>query len=76
MFGEFMRETDSGIFVLVNEKPYFTDVQYLTKERYETLPELVPGCKVEFDEETVKLSEYSDCPRCHMSLPVGKVTDN
>tara|TARA_B110000046_G_scaffold179374_1_gene208518 strand:- start:561 stop:779 length:219 start_codon:yes stop_codon:yes gene_type:complete len=70
-----MRETANGIFILVNGKPYKTEIQYLTKEGYETLPELVLGCKVKFDDTTVTLAEFSDCPRCHISIPLGEVTN-
>tara|TARA_B110000046_G_C12891963_1_gene354785 strand:+ start:116 stop:610 length:495 start_codon:yes stop_codon:yes gene_type:complete len=76
MLGVFMRETASGIFILINKKPYTTEVHYLTKERYVTLPELVTGCKVEFDEKQVKLAEYTNCIRCHISFTEEKESQN
>ena len=68
MLGVFMRETASDIFISINKKPYTTEVHYLTNERYLTLPELVTGFTVEFDEKHVTLAEYTNCIRCHMSL--------
>ena len=54
MFGVFMRSTEAGIFILVNRKPYTTDV------KFEALPELTPGCKIQYDEGSIQLSEYFD----------------
>ena len=68
MLGVFMRKTNDGIYILVNKKPYTTEVEYLATESYEKLPELLPGCKVEFDEKKIKLTEYADCTRCQMPL--------
>ena len=76
MIGVFMREKASCIFILINKKPYTTEVHYLTKERYVTLPELVTGCKVEFDEKHVKLAEYTNCIRCHMSFTEENKSQN
>ena len=73
MLGVFMRKTNDGIFVLVNEKPYTTEVRFLSKENYDNLPELVPGCKVEFEERTLKLTEYPDCTSCQLPLTHGQV---
>ena len=73
MFGVFMRSTEAGIFILVNEKPYTTEVKFLTSGRFEALPEMIPGCKIEYDESSIQLSEYFDCIRCHMPLIEGEV---
>ena len=72
MFGVFLRQTATTYFVLVNKEPFNTGIQYLNRERYYKVPDLKPGVKIEFDETTIKLAEYSDCENCHMPLIGGK----
>ena len=68
MFGVFLRESATTVFVLINKLPFKTELQFLNKENYSDLPDLIPGCKIEFDVKSIKLAEYSDCENCHMPL--------
>ena len=66
MFGVFLKETATDYQILVNVKPYRTDLRILSKEKYSKASEIPVGVKVEFNESTIILAEYFDCTYCHM----------
>ena len=66
MFGVFLKETATDYQILVNVKPYRTDLRILSKEKYSKESEIPVGVKVEFNKSTIKLAEYFDCGYCHM----------
>ena len=74
MFGVFLKETATDYQILVNVKPYRTDLRILSKEKYSKASEIPVGVKVEFNESTIILAEYFDCTYCHMpEIPVTTV---
>ena len=48
MFGVFLKETATDYQILVNVKPYRTDLRILSKEKYSKASEIPVGVKVEF----------------------------
>ena len=67
MFGTVLRVVEAGAFVLINEKCYRTDMQFIPTQRIESLC-LAPGRKIYFDNDKVFLCDYYNCKRCHKSL--------
>ena len=53
MFGVFLKETATDYQILVNVKPYRTDLRILSKEKYSKASEIPVGVKVEFNESTI-----------------------
>ena len=53
MFGVFLKETATDYQILVNVKPYRTDLRILSKEKYSKVSEIPVGVKVEFNESTI-----------------------
>ena len=66
MFGVFLKETATDYQILVNVKPYRTDLRILSKEKYSKVSEIPVGVKVEFNESMIISAEYFDCSYCHM----------
>ena len=66
MFGVFLKETATDYQILVNVKPYRTDLRILSKEKYSKVSEIPVGVKVEFNESMIISAEYFDCTYCHM----------
>ena len=56
----------------MNEKPYTTAVKFLTRSRFEALPEMTLGCKVAYDENRMKLAEYL----CEMAYAASRRRGN
>ena len=46
MFGVFLKETATDYQILVNVKPYRTDLRMLSKEKYSKVSEIPVGVKV------------------------------
>ena len=67
MFGTVLRIANAGAFVLINEKCYRTDMQFIPMQRIESLC-LDPGTKIFFDKDNVFPCDYYNCTRCHKSL--------
>ena len=66
MFGVFLKETATDYQILVNVKPYRTDLRILSKEKYSKVSEIPVGVKVKFNESMIISAEYFDCTYCHM----------
>ena len=47
MFGVFLKETATDYQILVNVKPYRTDLRILSKEKYSKVSEIPVGVKVD-----------------------------
>ena len=66
MFGELMKTTDAGVFILTNVRPYWTNVKFIPRENIKEQPDgLTPGCKVYFDGRKITESDFGNCERCH-----------
>ena len=62
----FLKETATDYQILVNVKPYRTDLRILSKEKYSKVSEIPVGVKVQFNESMIISAEYFDCTYCHM----------
>ena len=59
---------DTGISLLVNEIPYYTDIVFISFDKIKSLPILAPGSKVEIFDGKLNLVEFINCSRCHKAL--------
>ena len=75
MFGEFMKTTSTGVFILTNASPYWSSIKFLARSSITEQPEdLTMGCKVYFDGQKITLSDFENCQRCHKCILEGEVT--
>ena len=73
MFGTVLRVVETGVFVLTNEKCYYTDMMFIPSQRIDPIFNLAPGSKVSFDNTKLALCDYYNCIRCHKSLQENEV---
>ena len=64
MLGVVKRISKEGLFVLVNERSYSTDLKFISFGVLDSIPDLIPRSKISYVGKTLELTEYLDCDRC------------
>ena len=74
MIGEFFKRIETGIFILMNEKPYWTTIGFIEDATIRAEPEqMVRGDKVTFNGYEIIKRNFENCCRCYKQLSDGEV---
>ena len=68
MLGVVSQISNDGISLLVNEKPFCTELKCIPVIGIDFKPTLVIGSKVSYDGKVITLTEYLDCEKCHRPI--------
>ena len=74
MLGEFFKRTETGIFILMNEKPYWTTIGFIENAGIKAEPvQMVRGDKISFNGHEIRKENFKNCCRCYKQLSDGEV---